>query len=155
MTVAEDLFVVPPPLGWGLLIRSLGHHVRALRKLAGLSQEELARHAHVSQGAISRVESGTCRLLPLQTVCQLFAALGTARTSAGATAPAVEAFLIACATFAEALAISPPPVDPQLRQLLLAYHAMPAAAQRAFVQAVLPLARHLSRGKPPRGVLSC
>lgn len=147
----DDLFTVPPSMGWGLLIRGLGQHVRALRKLAGLSQQELAAHAHISQGAVSRVEAGECDAVPLRTIFQLFAALGTARTSAVSTSPALEAFLIACATFADALAISPPPLDPRLRQLLLAYHAMSEESQVTFVQAVLPLAKQLRRVPPSRG----
>jgi transcriptional regulator with XRE-family HTH domain len=39
-------------------MRALGGHLRALRKLAGLSQQRLAQVAGVSQAAMSRIEAG-------------------------------------------------------------------------------------------------
>ncbi|HLY36879.1 MAG TPA: helix-turn-helix transcriptional regulator [Candidatus Binatia bacterium] len=44
-----------PPSGWA---RDLGRHLRALRRFAGLSQEQLAALAGVSQPAVSRLERG-------------------------------------------------------------------------------------------------
>jgi transcriptional regulator with XRE-family HTH domain len=43
---------------WRASMRHLGTHLRALRKLAGLSQQRLAQVAGVSQAAMSRIEAG-------------------------------------------------------------------------------------------------
>ena len=43
---------------WRTSMRVLGEHLRALRKLAGLSQQRLAQVAGVSQAAMSRIEAG-------------------------------------------------------------------------------------------------
>jgi transcriptional regulator with XRE-family HTH domain len=45
----------PSPCEWG---RALGGHLRTLRRLAGLSQERLARLIATSQPALSRLEKG-------------------------------------------------------------------------------------------------
>ena len=44
--------------GWRKWMVAFGRHLRRVRELLGLSQEELARLAGVSQGAVSRFESG-------------------------------------------------------------------------------------------------
>ena len=43
---------------WPRWMRGLGRHTRRMREFLGLSQEQLARGAGVSQGAVSRLESG-------------------------------------------------------------------------------------------------
>ena len=43
---------------WQAWMRSLGLQVRRVREFVGLSQEQVARTAGVSQGAVSRLEAG-------------------------------------------------------------------------------------------------
>jgi transcriptional regulator with XRE-family HTH domain len=50
-----DLAAPPSPEGWA---KELGEQLRALRRLAGVSQERLARLIGTSQPAISRLEQG-------------------------------------------------------------------------------------------------
>ena len=66
---------------WGRWMRGLGRHKRRVREFLGLSQEQLARLAGVSQGAISRLESGRGLATPLLVVMKINAALKRASAS--------------------------------------------------------------------------
>jgi hypothetical protein len=75
---AGAVAVPPPPTidpDWRGLLRRLGTMVYACRTVAGLSQDQLGRLAHTSQGAVSRVESGACIAIPLVTYARLGRAL--------------------------------------------------------------------------------
>lgn len=65
----------PISIDWPRWMRGLGRHKRRVREFLGLSQEQLARLAGVSQGAISRLESGRGLATPLLVVMKLNAAL--------------------------------------------------------------------------------
>lgn len=54
----EPSATMPSRHEWRTSMRVLGGHLRALRKLAGLSQQRLAQVAGVSQAAMSRIEAG-------------------------------------------------------------------------------------------------
>jgi len=56
---------------WPAFIRDLGRQVRRARLFLGMSQEELARRADVSQGGVSRVEAGRGLGTPLVTFLKL------------------------------------------------------------------------------------
>lgn len=56
-------------------MRGLGRHTRRVREFLGMSQEQLARLAGVSQGAISRLESGRGLATPLLVLLKTNAAL--------------------------------------------------------------------------------
>jgi DNA-binding XRE family transcriptional regulator len=56
---------------WRDVMKLLGYHVRRLRDFLQLSQAELAQRAGVSQGAISRVESGRHLDTPLVTYARV------------------------------------------------------------------------------------
>jgi transcriptional regulator with XRE-family HTH domain len=56
-------------------MRGLGRHKRRVREFLGLSQEQLARMAGVSQGAISRLEAGRGLATPLLVVMKINGAL--------------------------------------------------------------------------------
>jgi transcriptional regulator with XRE-family HTH domain len=62
-------------IGWEEWMRGMGRYTRRLRELAGLSQEELARRARVSQGAVSRLESGRAVQTPLIVVMKINTAM--------------------------------------------------------------------------------
>jgi DNA-binding transcriptional regulator YiaG len=56
-------FAVPPPVtglasDWPRIVRTLGVQLRLVRHALDLSQMDLAMRAGVSQGAVSRMESG-------------------------------------------------------------------------------------------------
>ena len=60
---------------WERWMTGMGRYTRRLRELAGLSQEELARRAGVSQGAVSRLEMGRAVHAPLIVVMKVNAAM--------------------------------------------------------------------------------
>ena len=60
---------------WPKYMQGLGRHKRRVREFLGLSQEQLARLAGVSQGAISRLEAGRGLATPLLVVVKINAAL--------------------------------------------------------------------------------
>ncbi len=55
--------------------QAIAQKLHALRELLGLSQQELADRAGTSQGAVSRMEAGTCPDMTLRIVAGVFAAL--------------------------------------------------------------------------------
>src|SRR5262245_48335111 len=63
---------------WARWMRGLGEQVLRVREFLGFSQEQLARIAGVSQGAVSRLENGRGVATPLLVVTKVSAALRTA-----------------------------------------------------------------------------
>jgi transcriptional regulator with XRE-family HTH domain len=74
------------PLDWAGWIKSLGKQARRVREFLGLSQEQVARAAGVSQGAVSRFEGGRGLATPLLVVMKVNAAL---RSAVSAMTPGV------------------------------------------------------------------
>src|SRR4249919_1771446 len=68
----------PNGIDWGRWMRGLGEQVLRAREFLGLSQDQLARIAGVSQGAVSRLEHGRGLATPLLVVSKISAALRTA-----------------------------------------------------------------------------
>jgi transcriptional regulator with XRE-family HTH domain len=60
---------------WREWMRGLGRQARRVREFLGLSQEQLARLAGVSQGAVSRLEGGRGLATPLLVVIKLNVAM--------------------------------------------------------------------------------
>ncbi len=60
---------------WRDWMRGLGRQARRVREFLGLSQEQLARLAGVSQGAVSRLEAGRGLATPLLVVVKLHIAM--------------------------------------------------------------------------------
>lgn len=56
---------------WREWMRGLGRQARRIREFLGLSQEQIARAAGVSQGAVSRLEGGRGLATPLLVVVKL------------------------------------------------------------------------------------
>jgi transcriptional regulator with XRE-family HTH domain len=63
----------PPP--WRQWMQQLGRQLRRLRELVGLSQEQLARLAGVSQGAVSRLETARGLATPMLVVVKISVAI--------------------------------------------------------------------------------
>ena len=124
-------------LDWRAWMAALGSRVRRVREFLGLSQEQLARLAGVSQGSISRLEVARGLGTPLLVVVKVQAALAAGLRALGSTIP-TEA--------QDALSLPPldgvtptvPPItrDAALDELLCLWHALPDR-QRATALAVL------------------
>ena len=71
-----------PPRGteheWRRWMATLGQDFRRVRQFLGLSQDELAKHAGVSQGAVSRLESGRGIHTPFFVLVQINVVLASA-----------------------------------------------------------------------------
>jgi transcriptional regulator with XRE-family HTH domain len=63
------------PVDWPQWMRALGRQGRRAREFLGLSQEQLARLAGVSQGAVSRLEAGRGLATPMLVVLKINLAL--------------------------------------------------------------------------------
>jgi transcriptional regulator with XRE-family HTH domain len=136
---------------WSAWMRRLGLHVRRVREFVGLSQEELARLAGVSQGAVSRIESGKQLGTPLLVAVKVESALIAALRTLNPDILSDE-----LRSMAEAEQVSFPvhggstsPLaltrDPGLDELLDAYRALPdrqREALRAIVRNLAAALRH-------------
>ena len=67
-------------LDWSSWIKGLGKQARRVREFLGLSQEQVARTAGVSQGAVSRFEGGRGLATPLLVVMKVNSALRSSVT---------------------------------------------------------------------------
>jgi transcriptional regulator with XRE-family HTH domain len=82
--MAEERRMTPASFGntrvldWPRWMRGVGRQALRVREFLGLSQEELARMASVSQGAISRFENGRGLATPLLVVMKISDALHSA-----------------------------------------------------------------------------
>lgn len=129
---------------WKDFTKAFGETIRELRELLGLSQQELANQALISQGAVSRVESGDHPGLPLVTVMKLLAAFSANIPSiADALRPEVKT-LLSFAAALRPLGLKSEPLDPTFTSLLSAFQSLTQAQKRTFVRLVTPLATYLA-----------
>jgi transcriptional regulator with XRE-family HTH domain len=63
------------PIDWARWMRQLGRQTRCIREFLGMSQEQLAKLAGVSQGAVSRLEAGRGLSTPILVAVKISAAL--------------------------------------------------------------------------------
>jgi transcriptional regulator with XRE-family HTH domain len=129
--VSFAAFMVPPPVtglasDWPRIVRTLGVQLRVIRTALDWSQEDVARRAAVSQGAVSRMESGHCASTPLVSYLKVWSivlgALGPIEGQLGADIRAMVAML---RTAAPALAQRSADVfaEPRFGAVLAAYRA--------------------------------
>lgn len=79
------------PARWRLIMKETAKAVHDTRKLFGWSQEGLARKAGVSQGTISRLESGNCAAIPFHTIVSVLHELSKGISEVGLPiSPAVQ-----------------------------------------------------------------
>lgn len=81
-------------------VRHLASWVRECRLLLGVSQQTIARACGVSQGAMSRLESGRCLSIPLGTYLVVVAYFQAQAASVGMTLPPPSWLLDASLAFA-------------------------------------------------------
>ena len=128
-------------IDWARWMRGLGEQVLRAREFLGFSQEQLARLAGVSQGAVSRLENGRGLATPLLVVSKICGAL---RSALGQVDPAllspearriVESGMSLPDATANLLETGPAH-DPGVEELLRLYHRL-SERQRHQVLAVL------------------
>jgi transcriptional regulator with XRE-family HTH domain len=108
---------------WACWMGALGGRVLRAREFLGFSQDQLARVAGVSQGAVSRLENGRGLATPLLVVTKISAALHTAH-----------------GTFLSA--VTPP--DQPLDELLRLYRSLSEGQRRHLLAVVRAITAALS-----------
>ena len=122
-------------------MRDLGAQVLRIREFLGFSQEQLARLAGVSQGAISRLENGRGLATPLLVVLKTCSALRTALTHVDQEilSPEARQLMVVGAHILGEGVVYPsfaPTHDPGVEELLRLYHEL-SQHQRDQLLAVL------------------
>ncbi len=138
-------------------MRSLGRHIRQVREFLGMPQEQLARLAGVSQGAVSRLEAGRGLATPLLIVMRVLWALRhTVRTvDPGLLSEQARRLLATDPPYAPGFApipLEPGPFlhDPGLEELVRHYRALSASDRQRLLAATRSLAAsgHGHAGEP-------
>ena len=135
---------------WREWMRGLGRQLRRVREFLGLSQDQVARLAGVSQGAVSRLEAGRGLATPLVVVLKVHVVLTRALR---ALDPAIPEDQVRTTLGLESL-ISPPsgtgsyeplPItrDQDLEMLVQLYRSLPERQRRTLVAVVRATANSL------------
>jgi transcriptional regulator with XRE-family HTH domain len=150
-------------LDWSSWIKGLGKQARRVREFVGLSQEQVARTAGVSQGAVSRFEGGRGLATPLLVVMKVNAALRSAVSIVDRDLLSDDArgLLLMDANLPDDDGGSPITKDPELEELVRLYHDLPERQRQRLLAVVRATATALGASlvgseEPPgaRGRLS-
>ena len=141
---------------WRAWMRDLGRRQRQLREFVGLSQEQLAKRAGVSQGAVSRLEAGRGLATPLLVLMKINVPLvGALRAQDPGLLNAELRRMLDSAKN-----ITPPvgdlgyeslPLtqDPGLEELVRLYRRLPERQRRTLLSVVKATATSLAGFEPP------
>jgi transcriptional regulator with XRE-family HTH domain len=139
---------------WRDWMRQFGRHVRRVREFLGLSQDELARRAGVSQGAVSRFEGGRGINTPFLVILRLNMALARQLKAMDPETlnDEVRKFLRHMDFLSQPIEPGGPPApggvplpelpvtaDPDIERLVRQYRALPEGQRRAFKAALASL----------------
>ena len=138
---------------WRRWMKEIGERARRMREFLGLSQEQLARRAGVSQGAVSRFEIGRGLNTPLLVSIKINASLATALSAVDATLLTDDArrfvesmdLLALPGDPSEPHTAKPFPLlgDPEFEDVIRHCGRLPEARRRLFLAAMKALARAL------------
>jgi transcriptional regulator with XRE-family HTH domain len=145
---------------WARWMRGLGRQGRRVREFLGLSQEELARLAGVSQGAVSRLEAGRGVATPMLVILKINLVL--TRALRKVDTELLDDDLRRVLEIDDRL--SPPigdlgyhaiPItkDPHIEELVRVYRQLPERQRQAFLSVVRAMAGALAgpSGRRPNG----
>lgn len=136
-----------PERDWKEWMVDLGQTLRRARELAGLTQAELATHAGISQGGLSRLEQGTGTFAPLVVVLRVLSALRTCLSAlprTHLTGDVSRLLDLPAIDVSRSTDMSEP--DMELRRLLEAYR-MLSASERAHLVRVATITASALRAK--------
>jgi transcriptional regulator with XRE-family HTH domain len=139
-----------PRAGWNEWMRRFGRHVRRVREFLGLSQAQVAKRAGVSQGAVSRFESGRGVNTPFLAILKINVALAgeLRRLEPSTLTEDVRRFLRHMEFISTPSAMSTPrpggvemedirlASHPDVERVLRLYHRLPKHRRQAFVELV-------------------
>jgi len=141
---------------WVEWMRALGRRVRHVREFLGLTQDELGRAAGVSQGAISRLESGRGLATPLLVVVKIGGALqqslakvDRAMLSPDALRMVDEGLFLGPPGPATESPDSPLTSDPALEEYVQLFHRVPDKQRVTFLAVVRATAKAVRMQDPP------
>jgi len=126
-------------LDWSSWIKGLGKQARRVREFVGLSQEQVARTAGVSQGAVSRFEGGRGLATPLLVVMKVNAALRSAVSIMDRDMLSEDArrLLLLDANVPDGDDGGPPITkNPELEELVRLYHDLPERQRQRLLAVV-------------------
>jgi transcriptional regulator with XRE-family HTH domain len=125
-------------LDWSSWIKGLGKQARRVREFVGLSQEQVARTAGVSQGAVSRFEGGRGLATPLLVVMKVNAALRNAVSIVDREMLSEDArgLLLMDTTLPDDDGAPPITKDPALEELVRLYHELPERQRQRLLAVV-------------------
>ncbi len=140
---------------WKAWWQAFGRQHREVREFLGFSQEQIARMAGVSQGAVSRLEAGVGLATPMLVILKINLVLQRALREVDPSLLKEE-----LRQFLELeRRLSPPVADtgfeavpvtdePEIHDLIRSFRKVPARHRRTFLAVVHVLARELSGGAP-------
>jgi transcriptional regulator with XRE-family HTH domain len=140
---------------WSGWLKGLGRQARRVREFLGLSQEQVARGAGVSQGAVSRFEGGRGQATPLLVVMKVNAALRRALSAMDSDILSDDARDLLVLNEhvpyggnSAALSITK---DPELEELVRLYRDLPERQRQRLLTVVRATAEAL--GAPPTAMV--
>jgi transcriptional regulator with XRE-family HTH domain len=147
-----------PNAEWKKWMRAFGRQERRIREFLGLSQEQIARLAGVSQGAVSRLEAGRGLATPLLVVLKINLAVNKALQSLDPALLTEE--MRRSLEFQRS--ISPKfgdvgfdmgrvTADPNIETLIRTYRSLPEKQRQTFVTVIQATATALAAGAAPAG----
>ena len=134
---------------WSGWMHDLGRRIRRVREFLGLSQDQVARMAGVSQGAVSRLEAGRGLATPMLVVLKVHVAL--ARALAQLDAGLIDDKLRDSLDLGSLVRVGaadkngdvPITKDPELEEVVELYHALTGRQRRTLFAVVRATARSL------------
>jgi transcriptional regulator with XRE-family HTH domain len=134
---------------WSGWMHDLGRRIRRVREFLGLSQDQIARMAGVSQGAVSRLEAGRGLATPMLVVLKVHVVLTRALTQLDAgliderLRDSLDLGSLARLGAADKNGNVPITKDPELEEIVELYHALTGRQRRTLVAVVRATARSL------------
>ncbi len=134
---------------WSGWMHDLGRRIRRVREFLGLSQDQVARMAGVSQGAVSRLEAGRGLATPMLVVLKVH--VGLTRALAQLDAGLIDDQLRDSLDLGSLVRLGaadkngdvPITKDPELEEIVELYHALTGRQRRTLVAVVRATARSL------------
>src|SRR5215813_13879933 len=127
-------------LDWSGWLKGLGKQARRVREFLGLSQEQVARVAGVSQGAVSRFEGGRGLATPLLVVMKVNAALrsGVSAMDRDILSEEARSLLLPNEQVPGWSDATPPAItkDPELEELVRLYRDLPERQRQRLLTVV-------------------
>jgi transcriptional regulator with XRE-family HTH domain len=136
---------------WTQVVGALATTVRDVRRMLGWSQQQLADQAVVSQGAISRMETGRCGAVPLHTVVVVLRTLAAGAATLQVPLSPTAAQLLAFAPSLDGGFSAIEPLDPDFVYIAQTLGRIPRSRRTDFLAIVRAVAAAFDADDPAPG----